>query len=197
MKMPLMFELKDKQILVVGGGKVGYQKSKKLIRYGAQILCVSKEHSEAFTGLEACRLVVDKYDESYIQEVDMVIAATNNRAVNDQIYLDCQIHKILCMRVDQVNQSDISFMATKEKEGLTVAVSTSGSSPNFSKKLVEQLMETVTEEAFRRLKLMRAIRVLILKSKRTKEERQRDIRSCVSMSISELEAYYSNLSGGN
>lgn len=190
MKMPLMFELDSKKVLVIGGGNVGFRKSKKLLAYGAEVCCLSLEHLQAFDTLPTCQLIQGAYDPNYLVDQALVIAATSDPTVNHQILNDCKQRKLLCMVVNEEDASDVNFMATKKKEGITLAVSTDGQSPGFSKHLVQQLMDEVDSEEFQRLKLMSELRLLVINSSKTHDEKKVILSSFQSMSLEVLKDQY-------
>lgn len=152
MKMPLMLDVKGKGVLVVGGGTIGLRKTKTFLKYGANVTCLSLDFLEDFQEMElTCiqggyPIKLDAYD--------IIIAATNDESLNGRIYEDAKALHKLCMTVDHINPSDFDFMAIRAKHDLTIAVSTGGKSPLFSKQIVDALMEFVSDEDLEKLERM-------------------------------------------
>jgi precorrin-2 dehydrogenase/sirohydrochlorin ferrochelatase len=168
MQMPIMYELRGKKVLVVGGGFVAYRKVEKLVEFGADITCVSKDYRDKFDQYNGITRHIEilRYNElntSYFEDKDMVIAATDNEFLNKSIYNYCKQNRILCMTVDKSNPSDFSFMATERKKGLTLAASTNGGSPVFAKEIITTFMDSIDDETFKRLEMMVAERKIIKK----------------------------------
>ncbi|MTI61621.1 MAG: hypothetical protein FH762_16830 [Firmicutes bacterium] len=85
---PLFFNLKNKDCVVVGGGKVAYRRVKKLLDYGAAVRLISPEVlPEIEEMLLADRIQKTAYKREFICEAFLIIAVTNNPGVNRQIRL--------------------------------------------------------------------------------------------------------------
>lgn len=166
-----MYEMKDRKVVVVGGGKVATRKVKTLLAYHPQITCISKVFDEELLAIKevVCITEILKHHELntvYFEDVDIVIIATDNLYLNEAIYKYCKENRILAMTVDHKNPSDFSFMATKSKKGLVLAASTQGGSPIFSSEIIETFMNSIDDETFLRLQMMREERNLMLKLKK-------------------------------
>lgn len=197
MKIPMMIEMNMKTVLVIGGGQVGFRKSMKLTQYGAEVVCLSLEHIQEFENLAACWLIQDAYNDNYLIGQEFVVAATSDPIINRQIIEDCKKRNLLCMAVDAEAVSDVSFMATSKKEGLTIAVSTEGQSPGFSKRLVQQLMDKVDLEEFQRLQLIGELRSFVLQSTKTKDEKKEILNAFQTMSLEVLQSQYKVIKSWN
>jgi len=85
---PIFLDLKDKNVLVVGGGKVAERKILNLLRYGCRIHVVSPELTSQLEKLVVEKRIQHIPEQSLNQAMDeasMVIAATDDPAVNGQI----------------------------------------------------------------------------------------------------------------
>ncbi len=152
-----MLHLQNKNVLVVGGGTIGLRKAITVAKEGAKVVCVSTEFCEAFDKETANYPMIfpkkKAFEPSDLCDMDLVIAATDNEALNQDIHELCQRQHIWCLTTDRNSGSDISFMATKRKENLTIAVSTDGKSPGFAKTYVEQLSETIQDADIEKLRM--------------------------------------------
>ena len=161
MPIALSYKVENKMILIIGGGKVGYRKAKKLIEEGAQVTCVSMSFNELFkksdvspsnSGTIKCIKKAYSTDDLTRTDFQWVIAATDQIGVNAQIYEEAHQLKIPCMTVDGKNPSDFSFMSSRKKACLTIAVDTQGLSPKFASVYAQKLIEGVTETDLDELK---------------------------------------------
>ncbi len=173
--------------MIVGGGKIGLHKARKFHENGANIVCLSLSHDLGFEDLDHCLVIQDHYHKKYLDQVFMVVAATDNPITNSQIYKDANEKNLLCMTTDSDSSSDYNFMATAVKDNLSISVSTDGRSPSFAKEIANKMMGSVTSEDFLRLELLGEIRDKTLKSTMTKDKQRELIRSSVKRSIKELE----------
>jgi len=154
MQLPLMLEVKDMKALVIGGGHIGFRKSEKLSRFGANVTCLSERFDVRFDTLTEVHCVKATYNASYVEGMSLVVAATDDSVVNTEIYEACQKCGILCMTVDAISASDYSFMATEVKDDLLIGVSTHGKCPSYAKVLAGQLMATVSQHQLDELEKM-------------------------------------------
>ena len=91
---PLFVDLKDKNILVIGGGKVAFRKVLKLIRFEAKIIIVSPEICiELEKLLEENQHLIYKKKKVEIDDIKksfIVISATYNKNINNLIATTCK-----------------------------------------------------------------------------------------------------------
>ena len=158
MKLPMMLDFQNKNVLIVGGGKIGLRKTITLVDAGANILCVSENFCKAYEekAKEYSTIIKKKkaFEPSDLKDMDFVIAATDDTRLNQKIYELCCHQHIWCLGVDRESDSDVSFMASRRKEHLTIAVSTDGKSPGFAKKYIRQLSEEIQDRDIEELNNM-------------------------------------------
>ena len=144
-KYPILLELKDKRVVIVGGGKVALRKAQALVETHCRLVVVTKAastHLEALCAASNAELILGPYVADYLGEALLVVAATNDQTLNEQIYQDCRMRQILCNVVDQPDQCDFYVPATVKRGKLQIAVSTEGASPAFAGH-VRQHLETL------------------------------------------------------
>ncbi|MGL5506385.1 MAG: precorrin-2 dehydrogenase/sirohydrochlorin ferrochelatase family protein, partial [Paraclostridium sp.] len=84
MNYPMMINLNEKEITIIGGGKIAYRKTKNFIEFGYNVRVISLEFIEAFNDIESkIELVKDAYKEEYIENSFVVVAATSDKDVNE------------------------------------------------------------------------------------------------------------------
>lgn len=118
---PLFINLKGKKILIIGGGTVATRRFAKLQPFGANITVQSIEFSDQLMEqqqLGKVRLRQGAYDPAVLdlENLFLVIAATDNRGVNQEIGQICQEKKLLCIVSDDRTETDIYFPALVEDE---------------------------------------------------------------------------------
>src|SRR3712207_4731614 len=108
---PLMMEIGDMNILIVGGGKIAYRKASYLKNYGKRARLISGEFCEKFyEDRFDYDLVKKEFEFTGLDGVDMVYAATSDRALNEEITRVCRERRILVNNVDTSVKS--SFINT-------------------------------------------------------------------------------------
>ncbi len=141
---PLFADVTDRTVLVVGGGHVAERKVLGLLESGAQITVVSPELTEKLAELhsdgqiEVCRCDYQKGD---LAGAWLVIAATNDEQVNQQIFTEANERHIFCNVVDRPELCSFQVPAVVRRSDLQIAVSTSGTSPILAKLIRQQLQK--------------------------------------------------------
>lgn len=143
---PIMMDIFQKKVLIVGGGKVSFRKAQKVLEFGGNLTILSPEIIDDFkilqeTYKERLNLIYDKYDKRYIEGCFLVIGATSLRIVNSQIAKDCKNQNILVNLVDSKEESDFITPSVINNDNLTISISTMGSFPYLSKKIRRDMEE--------------------------------------------------------
>jgi len=195
MMTPLLFNLKNKKVLVVGGGKVATRRVATLLENGARVLCVSPVFSpwlqETQDSNNELTVIQGVYDVIHLEDMDLAVAATNQETINDQIKLDCNARRIWCNRVDNPEDSDFIFPSVIRRGDLTLTVCTEGASPFLTKAIVEDLSLRYDESYGERTALLRECRKRILENKSQKSESRQSLKELARYSIEELKEYLS------
>ncbi len=142
-------DLAGRRCVVVGGGPVGYEKAAGLVACGAAVTVVSPELHESFADLDgrvACRAATGR---AICDGAFLVIAATSDRAVNDQVFRDAEARGKLCNVADVPELCSFILPAVHREGPIAVAVSTGGASPALAKRLRSQIAELVGPRARR------------------------------------------------
>jgi siroheme synthase-like protein len=132
-------------VLLVGGGAVALAKLQALRGSEATIRAVSLHFSRAF--LEEARdhavdLKLRAFKPSDLEDVHLVISATNNDRANAAIALEAQAKAIWVNAVDDPDRCDAFFASTWRRGPYTVAIGTEGRFPGLSRSL-RQTLETL------------------------------------------------------
>jgi len=136
---PVCLNLCGKKCLIVGGGKVALRKARDLLEAGASVVVAAPEFVGGFHRLKGCQLVGKKYDASYLRGCAAVIAATGDRAVNEQVCLDARHGGVLVNVVDMPEMCDFIMPATLRRGDMTISISTGGAGPVLAKKIRKEL----------------------------------------------------------
>lgn len=162
---PVNLDIKDKQCLVVGGGGVASRKAKTLMECEAIVTVVSPEFTQVLKDLEQnsdITLFQRPYQTSDLENKFLVIGATNDETLNRQINADAEQRNMLCNIADVPDICNFILPAIIRRGDLCLAISTSGKSPAFAKKLRKDLEKTFGDEYALFLTLMGEIRKKLL-----------------------------------
>jgi precorrin-2 dehydrogenase / sirohydrochlorin ferrochelatase len=174
-KYAIFLELGNRRVVLVGGGSVAVRKAHTLLEAGARLVVVAEEVSDAMIALcnQRClELVRARYSKEYLGEAVIVIAATNDRRVNEQVYRDCQELEILCNVVDVPELCDFFVPAVVKRGDLQIAVGTGGDYPAYAGHLRKKLENLFTEEHGLFLRELECIRHRVLHDVPGPEERK-------------------------
>ncbi|MDP3284807.1 MAG: bifunctional precorrin-2 dehydrogenase/sirohydrochlorin ferrochelatase [Desulfobacterales bacterium] len=169
---PVNLDMRNRKCLVVGGGDVGTRKVITLLECGALVTVVSINASEKLLKLAESGLIELKkrpYTGADLGGMFLVICATDNEQLNMQVGGDAEKMNMLCNVADRPEACNFILPALVKRGDLVIAVSTSGKSPAFAKKIRKDLEEQYGVEYADFLKLMGAIRKKLL-SKRHEPE---------------------------
>jgi len=144
---PIFLKVSQLSILVVGGGNVGLEKLTFLLKSSpnAKVTMVSIEFMDRTLALARkhnVSIVFDAYNETYLEGKHVVIASTDNVAVNEQVYYDCRKRNTLVNVADNPPFCDFYMGGIVTKGHVKVAISTNGKSPTTAKRL-RQFFEDV------------------------------------------------------
>jgi siroheme synthase-like protein len=146
---PVFLNLKGKKCVVVGGGRVGLRKIKTLLNCGADITVISPRPRAEISKLfkkKAIRLVRRNYKKGDLGGAALSIAATHVRKINRKVVEESKRNGTLVNVVDDAELSDFIIPSSFRRGDLSVAVSTSGMSPAFAKKIRAKLEKNVGME---------------------------------------------------
>lgn len=151
---PMFVDLSEKPCLIVGGGKVACRKVKVMLDFGAKVRVVAKEISQELRDLE--RTLADSegpkpmeikrksFEEKDCDGMGLVIAATDDKALNHEIAQYCKRQGIMVNAVDQKEDCSFIFPSYVKEGNLIAAFSSGGNSPVLTQYLKEKEVEILT-----------------------------------------------------
>ncbi len=151
--LPIFLNIKNKPCLVVGGGEVATRKTMLLLQAGAQVSVVSPEldpilHDHLAHG--RIKHSAEYFQPKHLKTISLVIAATNNRTINQQVSEAAKLLQIPVNVVDDPDLCTFIMPSIVDRSPLIIAISSSGQSPVLARLLRAQL-ETMIPVAYARL----------------------------------------------
>jgi precorrin-2 dehydrogenase/sirohydrochlorin ferrochelatase len=162
---PVNLDVRNRDCLVVGGGAVGARKVSTLLDCGARVTVVSPETvAEVDRLAESGALILEKrpFSPSDLDGRFLVIGATDDEPLNRQIRGEAEKRQMLCNIADFPEGCNFILPAVVRRGDLIIAISTSGNSPAFAKRLRKQIEREFGPEYGLFLRLMGAIRGRLL-----------------------------------
>ena len=151
--LPIFLDLRDQTCLVVGGGEVAARKCAMLRRAGALVTVVAPA---------LCPRLADALDTSNLNHIPrdfeggdlagmiLVVAATDDEAVNETVSLAARARRIPVNVVDRPELCSFVFPSIVDRSPLVVAVSSGGASPVLAR-LVRARLEGLLPAGLGRL----------------------------------------------
>lgn len=147
---PIFIEAKGRRVLVIGGGNVGAEKVRGLLNGEADITLVSPTLiPELQEYLDAGRIthIAREYVESDLDGGwEWVMVATDDGAVNAEVSAAGKRRGLWVNAADDPANCDFILPAVVRKGKITLAASTSGTSPALARRLREELDAYLTED---------------------------------------------------
>lgn len=150
--LPVFLELETLQVLLVGAGRSGYDLLQVLLSNSPQTPVtvvapiVEGEVKRLVSKHPLCRLHQKPFDSTDLEGKDIVILATRNAPLNDEIYLLAREKGLLVHTVDDLGLSDFYVGPIVRKGNLKIAVSTNGKGPVAADRIREVLEQALPGE---------------------------------------------------
>ena len=128
---PVSIDLNNKNVLVIGAGKIALRKIETLLNYNCNINVITKEIlEEKFLELEKNNKIKifknQEFEEKFLENFFLVITATDNEILNKEISQLCMSKNILVNNVTSKDDMNIRFMSIYEKDDIQIAISANG-----------------------------------------------------------------------
>lgn len=158
--IPVVLQLKNKNILIVGGGHVALQRAKKYLSQNAYVTVVSPCFLDEFKDLKMT-CIHDDYHSKYLDNMFIVYSATQDKKINHQVVIDCLQRNIMCGSATKDDDATFYGMPYRENEAGMVAYSSHQKFP-YAKPILEKLMDVVDDNK-EKLLLLAKVRPYVLK----------------------------------
>ena len=140
--LPLFADLKNRPVLVVGGGEIAARKIELLRRAGARVQVAARElghELQALLEIAAIEWVAQHFDSAQLDGVFLVIAATDDNALNARVFDAANARHKLVNVVDDQPKCSFIFPSIVDRSPLVVAISSSGTAPVLARLLREKI----------------------------------------------------------
>lgn len=160
---------------MIGGGRVAERKVAGLLEAGARVKVIAPEVTEELSRLaEEGRIELElrPYRRGDLRGAFLVIAATDDPQVQEEVFAEAEEERIFCNVVDRPALCSFIVPSVVKRGRLQLAISTSGASPALARRLREQLEEQFGPEYEEYLELMARWRQEILARGLSEEEKR-------------------------
>ena len=178
---PVMLDISEKPVIVVGGGKVASRKVMRLLQCGARVTVISprlEPELERLADERQIDWIAEPFKESLLDRIPgavLIFGTTDRRAVNQKIHSTAVKRAIPCNIADVPDLCTFTAPAVVARGDLTIAVSTGGSSPALARRIREELEKNYGSEYAVMTKVLGDLRTLILSDQRLSSEEDRQL----------------------
>ncbi|VFP80716.1 siroheme synthase CysG [Candidatus Erwinia haradaeae] len=140
--LPIFANLRQKPVLVVGGGQIAARKIQLLNQAGANVRVVSCKLSKTLLDMLAMnhlQWIAKIYHPNQLAQVFLVIAATDDSQLNSRIYQDATDRYLLANVVDELPNCSFIFPSIIDRSPVVIAISSGGTAPVLSRLLREKI----------------------------------------------------------
>ncbi|VTX74153.1 Precorrin-2 dehydrogenase [Fusobacterium nucleatum] len=128
---PVSIDINNKNILVIGAGKIALRKIETLLNYNCNIIVITKDIlEEKFLELEKNNKIKilknQEFEEKFLENIFLVVVATDNEVLNKNISQLCMNKNILVNNITSKNDMNVRFASIYEKDDIQIAISANG-----------------------------------------------------------------------
>lgn len=126
---PLFINFKNRNCLVIGGGNIALRKIETLLSYGAKVEVIAPKIKDEIKKIDKnlqLKIVEREYKKEDLENRFLVVAGTDNEAVNLKIVEECEKREILVNNITCKKNMSARFCAVLEKEEYILGISGKG-----------------------------------------------------------------------
>jgi precorrin-2 dehydrogenase/sirohydrochlorin ferrochelatase len=139
---PIFLKLTARPCIVIGAGHLAESKIESLQTANAQITVIAPQASDRILDWAASGELQFRqraYQQGDLTGNFLVVAATNDPAVNRAVFAEATEKGVLCNAVDDPPFCDFYFPSVVRRGDLQIAISTSGASPALAQRLRKEI----------------------------------------------------------
>jgi uroporphyrin-III C-methyltransferase/precorrin-2 dehydrogenase/sirohydrochlorin ferrochelatase len=151
--LPLFMAVKDRPVLVVGGGKAAARKAELASRAGAAVTVLAAEISDDMATLIAERGLTHATHEVRREDLDgcgLAFGASDDEALNERVHALAEACGVPVNIVYRPELCQFIMPAILDRDGVVVAVSSGGDAPLLTR-MMKARFETLVPAAYGRL----------------------------------------------
>ncbi|MDO4689707.1 MAG: bifunctional precorrin-2 dehydrogenase/sirohydrochlorin ferrochelatase [Fusobacterium sp.] len=131
---PVSIDLTNKNVLVVGAGKIAFRKVETLVKQGCNIKVITRtveeQNFEKLLKDKKIFLEIEReFKEEDLKDIFLVVAATSDEKMNKYISELCISRNILVNNISSKTDMNLRFSSIFETEDFQIAVSTKEGNP--------------------------------------------------------------------
>lgn len=183
--IPMMIDLENKSVVIVGGGQIANRKLDGLLDSKARLIVISPSVTvEINQWAEEGKIKwkQKKFEPKDAEEAFMLIIATDDPLVNAAAR-QAAPPNCLVNASAKAESGNVQFPANFKRGKLTIAISTSGASPMLAKKIKHDLQTQFDDSYEQYLEFLHNARQLLKQTKLSKKAKEGYLRDLLDSSF--------------
>ena len=139
---PVFIDLSTKRVVVFGAGKIATRRAETLLSFAGELIVIAPACTERIAQLfEEGKLVYKEkpYDREDLYAADVVLAATDDTKVNEDIYSACKCLGIPVNTASNQQKCDFHFPAVLEQGDIVIGINGGGKDHKKVKQVRQEL----------------------------------------------------------
>lgn len=161
---PVFLDLRDREVVVVGGGTVAERKVRALLEAGARVRVVSRTFVPSLKALAECGRIAfraGEFEEADLEGAWLIISATDDAEVNRRVAEAAARHRRFCNVADAPTFCSFLAPAVIRRGAVAIAISTGGQSPALAVHLKQKIAAIIGPEYGALAELLSHMRPLV------------------------------------
>jgi siroheme synthase-like protein len=158
---PIFLEMRQRRVLVIGGGRVAEGKVEGLLAAEAQLTVVAPSLTPGLQALAAAGRVRHRpceYSDGDLEGFEVCFVATDDGAVNAAVAAEGRRRGIWVNAADDPANCDFILPSVIRQGEVVLAASTGGASPALARRLREELTEYLSDDFEALAQLLKSVR---------------------------------------
>lgn len=151
--LPIFFNIKNRHCVVIGGGDVAMRKVSMLLKASAAITLYSPELCHELQDLVTAKMITykaEKFEQNQLLGACMVIAATDDEAVNTAVSVAAKVQNIPVNVVDAPDLCTFTMGSIIDRSPVVIAISSEGNAPVLAR-YIRAKIETMLPATYGRI----------------------------------------------
>lgn len=146
---PMFVDLTDKKVVVAGAGTIAKRRIRAMLEFAGHLTVIAPEVNPELRVLEEqgkLTVLRKAYEREDLYDAALVIAATNDKKLNEDIYAACKCLGIPVNVCNDRDKCDFYFPGIATCGNTVIGVSTNGREKRRQQALAEQIEQMLLQE---------------------------------------------------
>jgi len=149
--LPVMLNVTDKKVLVIGAGKACAEKLHSLGQIKPDVTVIAEKIDPVFRENPWMKIIEKRYQPGDMDRFDLVYCGINDPETEKEIQKEAHQKRILINFIDQRSLSDFISPSVIQRENFSVFISTFGKGPGATKQIRKTIESSLDLDQLNRL----------------------------------------------